>query len=113
MKKKVIGILVCMMMLAMIPLAAGLDVEKQLPEKDTTGGLDKTLIRGIVLFPRSSMGGDFKFFAVRVHYTTISLGGIKSGTILLQRISLPEIPTGIVGNFYLMGSFRGNLDAYT
>ena len=34
MKRKVVGILVCMMLLAMIPIAAGIDV---CPEKDTTG----------------------------------------------------------------------------
>jgi hypothetical protein len=113
MKKKVIGILVCVMVLAMMPMAAGLGVEKESSVTGPTQYLDKTLIRGIVLFPRSSIGGDFKFFAVRLHYTTISLGGIKCGTILLRSITLPDIPTGFVGNFYLMGSFRGNLDAYT
>ncbi len=117
------GILVCMMLMAMIPVAAGagLSYETQLTEKiicdddpETNDGiLDRTMVRGIVLFPRATRGGDFKFFAIRLHYTTITLGGVKTGSILLRSITLPNIPNGFIGNFYIIGSFRGNLDAFT
>jgi len=121
MKKKVIGILVCMMLMAMIPVAAGLNYDTETTETkficnnepEPESILDYTIIRGVVLSPRSTFGGDFRFFAVRIHYITIYLGGIKTGTIILRSITLPSIPNGFVGNFYILGSFRGNLDAYT
>ena len=121
MKKKVIGILVCMMLMAMIPVAAGLNCDTETTETkficnnepEPESILDNTVIRGVILFPRSIFGGDFRFFAVRIHYTTIYLGGVKTGTIILRSITLPNIPNGFIGNFYIMGLFRGNLDAYT
>jgi len=121
MKKKVIGILVCMMLMAVMPAAAGLNCDTETTETkiifnnepEPEGLLDKTIMRGVVLFPRSTFGGEFRFFALRIHYTTIYMGGIKSGTILLRSITLPSIPNGFIGNFYIIGSFRGNLDAYT
>ena len=133
MKKKIVGILTCMMLMVIIPGAAGLNYDADTTEEtnlicddvleetnlicddepEPTGILDRTIIRGVVLFPRSTFGGEFRFFAARIHYTTIYLGGIKSGTIMLRSITLPSIPNGFIGNFYIMGSFRGNLDAYT
>ena len=119
MKRKVIGILVCMMLMAMIPVAAGLNCDTETTEtklicnNEPEGVLDYTIIRGVTLFSRSTFGGEFKFFAVRIHYTTVYIGGVKSGTIMLRSITLPNIPNGFIGNFYIMGAFRGNLDAYT
>ncbi len=121
MKKKVIGILVCMMLMAMIPAAAGLNLDIQETETniicdndpENEGILDHTMIRGIVMFPRATRNGDFKFFAIRLHYTTIALGGVKTGSILLRSVTLPNIPNGFIGNLYLIGSFRGNLDEFT
>ncbi len=120
MKKKIMGILVCMMLMAMIPAAAGLNCDIQVTEKnvdfdndpETEGILDHTTIRGIVLFPRATRSGDFKFFAIRLHYTTFALGGIKTGSILLRSITLSDIPNGFIGNFYVMGTFKGNLDEF-
>jgi len=82
-------------------------------EPETEGLLDRTIIRGVVLFPRSTIGGDFRFFALRIHYTTFYLGGIKKGTIMLRSVTLSDVPKGIVGDFYIIGTFRGNLDSYT
>lgn len=122
MKKKVVGILICMMLMTMIPGAAGLNYNIDATEEtkviyddepETEGLLDKTVIRGVVLFPRSTLGGEFKFFALRIHYTTVYLGGVKKGTVMLRSITLHNIPNGIIGNFYIAGMFRGNLDAYT
>ena len=118
MKKKVIGILVCMMLMAMIPAAAGLNCDIQETETkkiisvdpETEGLLDRTTFRGIVLFQRGTRGGNYKFFAIRLHYTTITLGGVKTGNILMKSITLPDVPNGYHGNFYIMGTFRGNFD---
>ena len=121
MKKKIIGILVCIMLMAMIPVAAGLNCETQTTEiksisdngPEPEGLLDRTIIRGIVMFPRATRDGDFKFFAIRLHYTTIALGEVKTGSILLRSITLPNVPNGLIGNFYILCSFRGNLDEFT
>ena len=139
MKKKVVGILICMMLMIMIPGAAGLnydtcddateelnydtcaDATEELnviytndddPDPEPEGIFDRTIIRGVVLFPRSTLGGDFRFFALRIHYTTFYLGGIKKGTVMLRSITLRDIPKGIIGDFYIIGTFRGNLDSY-
>jgi hypothetical protein len=112
MKKKTIGIFLCLMMMAAIPAAAGLCVETEQPDEGQTGVLDKTIIRGIVLFPRSSVGGKFSFFALRIHYTTIGIGGLTSGTLKLRRINLPTNPHGYVGKCFVYLTFRGNLDNY-
>ena len=121
-KRKIIGILVCMMLMAMIPAATGLSCDTETPteiksisnnEPEPEGFFDRTIIRGFVLFPRSTFDGEFRFFAVRIYYTTIYLGGVKSGTIMLRSMSLSNIPNGFIGNCYIIGSFRGNLDEYT
>ena len=123
-KRKIIGILVCMMLMAMIPASTGLSCDTETTETTETksisnnepepeGFFDRTIIRGVVLFPRSTMGGEFRFLALRIHYTTMYLGGVRSGTIMLRSISLSNIPNGFIGNCYIIGSFRGNLDAYT
>ena len=107
MKRKEVGILVCMMLLAMIPIAAGIDV---CPEKDTTGPLDRSVVRGIVLFPRPSANGkNIVFFAIRLHYTTVNLGETQSGVLRLQRVVIPRDVNGFVGKFYIFASFKGSL----
>ena len=119
MKKKLIGILVCMMMLALIPAAAGFNCKPEQTETKPLSDIElddlfgRTVIRGVVLFPRATRNGDFKFFAVRIHYNTLYMGGVKSGTIVGKSITLSNIPNGFIGSFYLFGSFRGNLDQYT
>ena len=108
MKRKVLGILVCMMMLALIPVAAGLTTEL---EPQTTGVLDKTTVRGIVLFPRLSFGGkNIVFFALRLHYRTVGVAESQTGIIRCQRVSIPNDLNGFMGNFYIFGTFRGNVE---
>ena len=133
MNKKIVGILVCMMLMVMIPGAAGLNYDDVATEEinvicsdepketkvisddepEPTGIFDRTIIRGVILFPRSTLGGGFRFLALRLHYTTFYLGGVKKGTLMLRSITLPDVPTGYIGNYYITGAFRGNLDAYT
>lgn len=108
MKKKVIGILVCMMMLGMIPAAAGLIYET---EPEETGIFDKTTLRGIALFIRLTDGGKtLKFFALRMHYRTTSLGGKTSGLLRCTRLSIPNNFNGYIGKCFMFGTFRGSLD---
>ena len=69
-KRKVIGIFVCMLMLATIPLAAGMTIDSEPDDKETTD-LGRTILRGFVLNNRNSGFGN-KFFALRVHYIKIT-----------------------------------------
>ncbi len=110
MKSKAIGILVCMMMLATIPIAAGLNSEVG-SKCETTGIFDKTIIRGIVLYPRISQDGKtINFLALRLSFRTIYLDGITHGIVKFQRIQIPNNFKGYFGKFYIIGTFRGSLD---
>jgi len=110
MNSKVVGILVCMMMLTTIPIASGLNCEVGY-KCGTTGIFDKTIIRGIVLFPRVSQDGKtINFLALRLSFRTIYLDGITHGIVKFQRIQIPNNFKGYLGNFYIFGSFRGSLD---
>jgi hypothetical protein len=109
MKKKVIGILVCMMLLALIPMAAGMTCETS--QSESTGLLDKTTIRGIVLFPRLKDGGKtVTFLAVRLHYRTTNLGETRTGVLRVAHVEIPNNFNGYMGKFYIFGTFRGALD---
>ena len=109
MKSKVVGVLVCMMMLATIPIAAGLNCEIE-PECKTTDIFAKTTIRGIVLFPRISQDGKtINFLAIRLNFRTIEPDGINYGVVKLHRFQIPKNFNGYLGNYYIFGSFRGSL----
>ena len=110
MKSKVVGILVCIIMLATIPIAAGLNCEIE-PECKTTDIFAKTTIRGIVLFPRISQDGKtINFLALRLSFRIIEPDGITYGVVKLHRFQIPNNFKGYLGNFYIFGSFRGSLD---
>ena len=111
MKKKIIGILVCMMLMAVIPTAAGLQLDTE-PEEETTGLLKQRIIlRGLVLNPHTTIGGKFAFLGIRVHYTAVGIQGIRRGILHLQRIVLPDTPNGFITNGYMIVSFRGDIDS--
>jgi hypothetical protein len=110
MKKKVIGIFVCIMLMAVIPASAGLNCNTE-PEVETKGLVkERILMRGVIVNPHTTVGGKFAFFGIRVHYTVIGTQGFRYGTLNMQRITLPEIPNGIVKNGYMLISLRGHID---
>lgn len=109
MKSKVVGVLVCMMMLATIPIAAGLNC-KVGSKCETTDIIAKTTIRGIVLFPRISQDGKtINFLAIRLAFRTIKPDGITHGMVKLHRFQIPKNFNGYLGNYYIFGSFIGCL----
>jgi len=111
MKKKIIGILVCVMLMAVIPAAAGLQVDTE-PQEETTGLLKQRIVmRGLVLNPHTTLGGKFAFIGIRVHYTAIGIQGVQRGVLHLQRIVLPDTPKGLITNGYMIVSFRGDIDS--
>jgi hypothetical protein len=110
MKKKIIGILACLLILSVIPTASGLLNTTQEDVENTGIVKERIILRGIILNPRTTLGGKFAFLGVRVHYTSIGLQGIRRGVINMQRITLPESPNGIIYNGYIFASFRGKIE---
>lgn len=110
MKKKIIGILACMLILSVIPTASGL-LSRTQDDVETTGILkERIILRGIILNPRTTLGGRFAFFGVRVHYTAIGVQGVRRGVINMQRITLAESPNGLIYNGYIFASYRGRIE---
>jgi hypothetical protein len=111
--KKLVGILVCLMMLATILPITAMAQDTSSGPKSSDGGLfEKTTIRGIVLFKRTADKGDsVRFFAIRLHYSTIKITGEReNGVIKLQPIVIPNSLNGFYGKFFVMASFRGSLN---
>jgi hypothetical protein len=110
MKSKLVGIVICLMMLATIlPITAMATTDNT---ANPTGIFDHTTIRGIVLFKRTSDGGkNVHFFAVRLHYSTIRLSGEHfSGVLKMQTITVPSDMTGFYGRMFIFASFHGALN---
>ena len=89
MKKKTIGILVCMMMLATIPIAAGMncDISPE-PAMTPTGGEKQTFIIGITTEPETGpLGKIISFKVFRGSYRIkgehlVTVGGLQKLTFL-------------------------------
>ena len=84
MKSKLVGIMMCMMLVAAVPLTAGAIIPKN-QTSQPVNLFDTTIVHGIVLFKRVADGGkNLRFFALRIEYLTISAhGDHKSGVIKL------------------------------
>ena len=109
MSRKLIGILMCTLLLAAIPMAAGMAIPKE-QKSQTTSILDFTILRGIVLFKRvTDNGKTLQFFALRVHYTTIGIGGFKSGVLKLRPLAIPNSLRGMYIRFYIFAIFHGTV----
>jgi len=115
-KRKIIGILVCMLMLATIPLAAGMTVDDA-PDDPEPTAIGRTIVRGIVFNYRNSGFGN-AFLALRVHYIEITGTQRTSGIVLMRPCTVGremalgfriDGPAGMFG--YMIGAtFRGGID---
>ncbi len=117
-KRKILGISICVLMLATIPLAAGMTVNSEPgdPETEATE-VGRTIIRGFVFNYRPS-GLGHKFFALRVHYTEITGTTRTMGIITMKSASVGKAanigfnyngPFGMFG--YMLGAtFKGGID---
>jgi len=64
MKKKIIGLFFCMLMLIIVPISAGITVATEIEEQDP--GVRTFHINGLVLFPHDSDNG-FTFYYINGH----------------------------------------------
>ena len=104
-KKKILGILICMLFLATIPLAAGMaeksDETQALP---VTG--KRTFVSGFIAYSRLSLGGrKITFYAVSVRHGQI-FG--EYGMWRMQRVTIPNEFTGIMQAPLILGWFTGS-----
>jgi hypothetical protein len=110
MKNKLIGILICVMMLVTIlPVTALATTTISEPQTTTSGPLDRTYVRGIVLYKGTSdHRNTLNYFAIRLHYTTINIFGEHStGVIRMEPVAIPSSIHGHIGYMYISGSFWG------
>ena len=109
MKRKLFGILMCFVLLAAIPLAAGITIPKE-QKSQPSGALDVTILRGFVLFKRPVDGGrSLRFFALRVHYTTIGISGYKTGVLKFKSLIIPNSMRGMYIRLYIFAIFHGDV----
>jgi hypothetical protein len=112
--KKILAIFMCMLMITLIPVAAGA-AEKQTKDPQPAD-IGVTHIRGIITEPSFTYGMKYiTFRCVWVHYTTRGLGEHSSGTLhLLQKLTLKNDFQGVFfGKHmfkFIMGSFPGELE---
>lgn len=106
--KKIVAILMCMLLLAVVPIAAGATQEKETQTTEMGG----TLIRGTITSPKFINGGqDIEFRAVYVHYMTHGIGERQYGVCgLFKRVNLPNDFIGFLGNHYVLAWFNGELE---
>lgn len=89
MKTKIIAPILCMMMLATIPLAAGMTISSE-NTTETTDLLGWTIIRGLA-FNLKKVGNDLIFKAVRIHYTQFTGSEMSMGVMRLQQIKVSDL----------------------
>ena len=113
-KRKLFGIFICVLMLATIPLAAGMTVDESNDPETTDVG--RTIVRGFVFNYRPS-GFGHKFFAIRIHYVEITVASRTTGVVIMKQCTVGREtnlgywcgPVGFVG--YMFGSvFSGGID---
>jgi hypothetical protein len=115
-KRKILGIFICVLMLATIPLAAGMAVDSE-PNDPQTTEIGRTVITGVVFNYRPN-GLGHKFFALRVRYTEITPTTRTVGAITLRTVTVGREanigfnymgPVGTIG--VMMGfTFKGGID---
>jgi hypothetical protein len=114
MKKALLGIMVCgMMLVTLLPISALATTNSVDSGPVSTGLLDRTTVRGFALYlGMDSTGRTTHLFALRLHYSTISMSGVRSsGIVLMRPIDITTKMTGYRGHVYISASFRGSINA--
>jgi hypothetical protein len=114
MKKKIIGLLICMLMLTTIPLAAGMTEEtEQDPETQAIG---RVFLKGL-LFHKLRKGNTNHAMAIRLFYiqftpTERTMGWVTLNTVIFKDSAylgrMYEVGLGLFT--YVFGFFEGGLE---
>jgi len=107
--KKILAIFMCMLVIALIPVAAGATTEQ--PKSPQTSDVGSTIIRGIITKPKLENGGHYvSFRCIWVHYSTRGIGQTQSGFLhLFQKLVLKNNFQGYVGDHMIIAHFPGLL----
>lgn len=115
MKKKIIGLLVCMLMLTTIPLAAGITTETE-PDKEPTLDVGRVFLKGL-LFHKLRKGNVNHAMAIRLFYieftpTERAFGWVTLNTVVFKDSAylgrMYEVGLGLFT--YVFGFFEGGLE---
>jgi len=117
MKKEIITLLICMLLISIIPIAAGVTTEQDIePEEEPEGVFGITIIRGFISNVRQH-GTDITFRAIRLHYTTISGMERGMGVLRFEKCRVNDFmferrwDIGPLGSFsWIFGVVRGDLE---
>ena len=113
MKKKIIGLLVCMLMLTTIPLAAGITETENDPEQTSIG---RVFLKGL-LFRKLRTGNTNHAMAIRLFYIQITptertVGWVTLNTVIFKDSAylgrMYEVGLGLFT--YVFGFFEGGLE---
>ena len=114
-KRKILGILVCMLMLTTIPLAAG-SINEETSDAETTDLIGRAIVRGFFMNPEYN-GNDIQFRAIRIHYTVFTATEMKLGVV---RLKMCEVKNGLFSNIhtfgplnnfgYIIGFYQGGIE---
>jgi hypothetical protein len=106
MKKALIGLLICIMMLVTIlPITAAAD-------STPIGPFGHTTVRGFAIpLGMSATGKITHLLALRLHFSTTTITGQNSfGVLRFRPIDIPTKVIGYRGHLYIFASFQGTLN---
>jgi hypothetical protein len=109
MNKNIYLILLIILILNLLPTVSAFEGQqaKQAIDPDI---INRTFIRGFILFPRETNNGKtLTFYAIRIHYTSYNIDGAVFGNIRLRSVTIPNKLTGYTNRFYIIGTFHGSL----
>ena len=113
-KNKLIGIFICMLMLATIPMAASATVEEQ--DTQTSDLIGLTWLRGFIFNPKTILGS-IHARAIRLHYVEITGMETDLGVVRVREVSFRDgimlryINIGPLGSLtYVIGLTYGGIN---
>jgi hypothetical protein len=115
MKKTLIGLIVCGMMLATIlPISAVATTCTSDTAQACSMELGRSTVRGFAIrLGHDSTGRYAHLFAIRLHFVTVTADGQHdSGVILLKQVDIPARTLGFHGRYYIYASFIGTIQQY-
>jgi len=109
MKNKIIGIVICVMMLVTILPITALATTIISEPQTTPEVLGRTNVMGFVLYKGTSdMGKTINLFAIKLRYSTISITGERSmGVIVMEPVEIPSSAIGYLGHMFIFVTFHG------
>jgi len=116
MKEKLVAALICMLLVSLVPIGAGMSVEKEPEPEPEDGVFGITIIRGFVSNVKQQ-GTSITFRAIRLHYLSFSTMEKITGVVRLQKCTIDDFAferrwdMGPLGSFsWIFGIIRGDLE---